>query len=228
MASRSDIEGLDVELQAAGAPSRWEDYRLPVELHDKTFLDVGCWEGVHCAEAIRRQASDVVGVDLCTCPELAANVTRYDFEFLQLDVSGDRFEGLGRFDVVLCSGLLNRVSNPAGLLARLRARTEELLVVETLVTSLGGDDPIALFQGAGADSHDRSSWWVPNSACLKQMLEVAGFAGISTVWSQDSAGEGEAEHLARVAVHAVPSGNTDRRRLLPRRFAEMSLRGGSR
>lgn len=226
MASRGDIEGLDVELQAEGAPSRWEDYRLPVELRRKSFLDAGCWEGVHAAEAVRRQASDVVGVDLCTCRELAANVERYGFEFLQIDVTGDRFEGLGRFDVALCSGLLNRVSNPAGLLARLRARTGELLVVETLVTALGGDDPLALFQGSAGD--DRSSWWVPNRVCLEQMLEVAGFAGISTVWEQDSAGDGAAEQLGRVAVHAVPHGNTDRRRLLPRRFAEMSLRGGSR
>lgn len=228
MASRGDIEGLDVELQAAGAPSRWEDYRLPVELNGKSFLDVGCWEGVHCAEAIRRNAEDVVGVDLCTCPELSTNVDRYEFEFLQMDVTGDRFESLGRFDVVLCSGLLNRVSNPAGLLARLRARTEELLVVETVVTSLGDPQPMAFFQGTGVDSNDRSSWWVPNRTCLESMLEAAGFAGISTVWEADSAGDDEAEHLGRVAVHAVPQGNTDRRRLLPRRFAEMSLRGGSR
>ena len=44
---------------AAGKASRWEQFRLPVELAGKSFLDVGCWEGVHGAEAVRRDASPV-------------------------------------------------------------------------------------------------------------------------------------------------------------------------
>ena len=64
--SQTEIEGLDGDLQAAGKPSRWEQFRLPVELAGKSFLDVGCWEGVHCAEAVRRGADSVVGLDICT------------------------------------------------------------------------------------------------------------------------------------------------------------------
>ena len=48
-----DVEGLDEELRADGRDSRWERYRLPVELESRSFLDVGCWEGVHCADAVR-------------------------------------------------------------------------------------------------------------------------------------------------------------------------------
>src|SRR3954469_6566143 len=100
--NKGEVEGLDAELQAVGWPSRWERFRLPVELEGRSFLDVGCWEGVHCAEAVRRGASETVGVDICTGRELKRNVERYGFDFIQLDVFGESFLGLGRFDVVLC------------------------------------------------------------------------------------------------------------------------------
>jgi len=221
--SQPQVEGLDQELLAQGKGSNWSRYRLPVELEGKSFLDVGCWEGVHCAEAVRRGAADVVGVDLCTSGDLVANVERYRFEFLQMDVFGDHWQGLGSFDVVLCSGLLNSVPNPVGLLARLRAVTRELLVLESSVTTLGGEKPVMLFQGAGEDTSDRSRWWAPNRACLEGMLATAGFSGVAAVW-EDTRREG----FGRACLHAVPSGETDRRRLQPRKPRHMSIRGGDR
>ena len=163
--SQTEIEGLDGDLQAAGKASRWEQFRLPVELAGKCFLDVGCWEGVHCAEAVRRGADSVVGVDICTCPDLTENVGRYGFEFLQMDVFGDHWQGLDRFDVVLCSGLIYHVPNPMALLMRLRAVSGELLVIETASTSLGGDEPMMMFQDDEAGNP--SNWWIPNRACIE-------------------------------------------------------------
>ena len=90
--SNEKLEDLDQELRATGWPTRWERFRLPVELEGRTFLDVGCWEGVHCAEAVRRGAAEVVGVDLCTSPELLDNVERYGFDFAQMDVFGEEAE----------------------------------------------------------------------------------------------------------------------------------------
>ncbi len=215
------IEGLGDELRAAGKATRWEQFRLPVELSGKTFLDVGCWEGVHCADAIRRGADGVTGIDICTCPDLAANVERYGFEFLQMDVFGEHWLGLDRFDVVLCSGLIYHVPDPMALLMRLRAVTGELLVIETASTSLGGEEPMMMFQGD--DAGNASNWWIPNRACVEQMLTTAGFAGISTVWE-----EARDDHWGRLCVHAVPSGTVDRGRLLPRKPRLMSVNGGNR
>ena len=59
-----EIEGIGEPLQARGKASRWELYRLPVELSGRSFCDVGCWEGVHCADAVRHGSPDVVGVDI--------------------------------------------------------------------------------------------------------------------------------------------------------------------
>ena len=220
---KREIEGLDAELRARGWPTRWERFRLPVELAGKSFLDVGCWEGVHCAEAVRRGASEVVGVDLCTGPELADNVDRYGFDFLQMDVFGEAFGGLGRFDVVLCSGLLPTALSPALLIRRLRAATRELLVLETPVTTLAGDVPMMLFEGGDEGTANRANWWAPNRLCLDRMLAAAGFAGISTVW--EKGGDGDS---GRICLHAVPAGWTDPRSLQPRKPKEMPINGGSR
>ena len=216
-----EIEGLDADLAAAGKASRWEEFRLPVELSGKSFLDVGCWEGVHCAEAVRRGAEAVTGIDICTCPDLTANVERYRFEFLQMDVFGEHWHGLGTSDVVLCSGLIYSVPNPIGLLTRLRAVTGELLVLESASTTLGGEEPMLMFQGEG--SGNASNWWIPNRACLEAMLATAGFEGISTIWEQP-----REEHWGRICIHAVPSGSIDHARLLPRKPRLMSVSGGNR
>lgn len=218
-----EIEGLEADLQARGRESRWERYRLPVDLTGRSFLDVGCWEGVHCADAVRHGASDVVGVDLCTSDALIANVRRYGFEFLQLDVFGESWLGLGQFDVVLCSGMLPAVQSPALLLTRLRIVARELVVVETTTTTHGGEQPMMLFQGGGEGTSDKSNWWAPNRACLHEMLEATGFAGISTVWDDD-----RREGFGRACVHAVPAAEPDRRRLQPRKPKQMSVRGGNR
>lgn len=216
------VEGLDEELRASGWPTRWERFRLPVELSGRSFLDVGCWEGVHCAEAVRRGAADVVGVDLCTGPELIENVGRYGFEFLQLDAFGDSFAALGSFDVVLCSGLLPSSPSPALLLARLRAAARELLVLETPITTGGGDRPALIFLGGDEGTPNRSHWWLPNELCVERMLAAAGFEGVSKVWEKLD-GDG-----GRACFHAVPSGRADRRSLQPRKPKEMSINGGSR
>ena len=221
---KRDIEGLDEDLQAVGWPTRWERFRLPVELENRSFLDVGCWEGVHCAEAVRRGAADVVGVDLCTGPELLENVERYGFEFAQMDVFGEAFPALGKFDVVLCSGLFPAAQSPALLLSRLRVVAGELLVLETPITEVGGSEPVLLFQGGDEGTPNRSHWWAPNVACVERMLAAAGFAGISKVWDKPSDGGA----AGRACFHAVPSERADRRSLQPRRPKDMSVNGGSR
>jgi SAM-dependent methyltransferase len=220
---RDDIEGLDAELQARGKDSRWERYRLPVELEGKSFLDVGCWEGVHCAEAVRRGASDVVGVDLCTDPDLSFNVERYGFEFLQMDVFSEKWLELGSFDVVLCSGLLFHTESPFSLILRLRRAARELLVIETGVTTVGGDQPIMVFHGGGEGTPNPSNWWWPNRACLEQMLLTAGFEGVTAVWEAE-----RQEGFGRLCLQAVPSAEIDRGRILPRKRSSMSVFGGTR
>lgn len=223
MTPKRQIEGVGEPLRATGKESRWERFRLPVELSGRSFLDVGCWEGVHCAEAVRRDARDVVGIDLASSTDLAANVERYGFEFIEMDVFSERWLALPPFDVVLCSGLLYGVESPMSLIMRLREKTAELLVVETGISLHETERPTMVFHGQGEGTGNPSNWWTPNKLCLEQMLATAGFSGIATVW-EDERHEG----YGRVCVHAVPAGWTDRPRLLPRKERLMSIHGGTR
>jgi tRNA (mo5U34)-methyltransferase len=215
------LEGEDGELLAAGKPSRWEEFRLPADVSGKTFLDVGCWEGVHCADAVRRGAEEVVGVDLCTSKDLTRNVNRFGFEFLQMDVFGELWHGLGTYDVVLCSGVIYHVPNPMSLLIRLRAVCGEQLVLESATTTLGEGRPMMLF--SDDEQGNLSNWWIPNRQALEAMLRTAGFENVETVWE-----EGRGDEWARACIHATPARDLRHGRLLPRKPRLMSVRGGDR
>ena len=79
--------------------NKWELFSMPKEMTGKSFLDVGCWEGNNCAEAVRRNSNMVVGIDLCTCESLIKNREETGFTFLQTDIFSEKFLELGRFDL---------------------------------------------------------------------------------------------------------------------------------
>lgn len=226
---------MDTDQQATETPSdsdgtptvpqkrnKWERYELPEDMTGKTFLDVGCWEGVNCAEAVQRGAKQVVGVDLCTSDELRNNVDTFGFEFLQLDVLSEKWLELGTFDIVLCSGVLYHVENVISLLFRLRKVTDELLVLETATKECAGDEPVLVFKPSDERTGNPSNWWVPNRACLQEMVRTCGFADPREVWVKSRPGG------HRVCVHAEPEERESYERVLPRKASAMSLAGGSR
>lgn len=211
------------EDEVAAGRNKWKRFKLPEEMTGKTFLDVGCWEGANCAEAVRRGAKQVVGVDLCTSAELDRNVKRFGFEFLQLDILSEKWFGLDQFDVVLCSGVLYHVENVISLLLRLRAVTERdgLLALETATRDVGGDVPVMVFRPDSEDNNP-SNWWVPNEVALFEMLKTCGFGGVEKVHERTRPGG------ARLCVHARPERRATYDRTLPRKREAMSLAGGER
>ncbi len=201
--------------------NKWERYRLPEDLTGKSFLDVGCWEGINCGEAAKRGARKVVGVDLCTSPALRRNVETYGFEFIQMDVLSEKWLELDDFDVVLCSGVLYHVENVLSLLFRLRKVTRELLVLETATRDVGGDAPLMLFK-PNDEASNPSNWWVPNRPCLREMVRSCGFDDPREVHVKERPGG------HRVCVHARPLERDSYARVLPRKASAMSLAGGDR
>ncbi len=203
--------------------NKWGRFKLPEDMEGKTFLDVGCWEGANCAEAVRRGAKQVVGVDLCTSDELDRNVQRFGFEFLQLDVLSEKWLELDSFDVVLCSGVLYHVENVISLLLRLRAVTERdgLLALETATKKVGGNQPVMVFRPDHEDNNP-SNWWVPNKLALHEMLKTCGYGEIEDVWEKPRPGG------SRLCVHARPVRRDNHDRALPRKREAMSLSGGER
>jgi SAM-dependent methyltransferase len=203
------------------AHNNWDRYGLPRKIKGKTFIDVGCWEGVNCAEATKRGASQVVGVDLCTTDALKANVDDFGFEFVQLDILSEKWLELDTFDVVLCGGVLYHVENVISFLFRLRRITAEVLYLETKIFDIDDHRPLMLFKPTN-ERGNPSNWWFPNERGLTEMLATCGFTNIEKTWESDGGGG------HRVCMRAEPVRQKNYERVLPRKTNKMPLAGGSR
>ncbi|HKJ35700.1 MAG TPA: DUF1698 domain-containing protein [Solirubrobacterales bacterium] len=205
------------------AHNKWERYQLPEDMTGKTFLDVGCWEGVNCAEAVRRGATQVVGVDLCTSETLRNNVEEHGFEFVQMDILSEKWLELDTFDIVLCGGVLYHVENVISLLFRLRRVCSETLFLETAVRHIDIDAPALLFHPSDERTRNPSNWWVPNPAAVHDMLRACGFKDVEPTWEKRKGGTG-----GRLCVKATTTRQESYDRILPRKAESMPLLGGER
>lgn len=202
--------------------NKWKRYALPEDMTGQSFLDVGCWEGVNCAEAMRRNAEHVVGLDLCTSDELRKNVDKFGFEFVQMDILSEKWLELDTYDVVLCSGVLYHIENVVSLLLRLRKVAGRLLVLETATRDVGVDEPLLLLKAGDHSGANLSNWWVPNKPAVYELLRLCGFENVTPVWERERPGG------SRLCVHAEATGKIPYERILPRKPEAMSLLGGRR
>lgn len=155
-----------------------ENRPLPSDLSGMTLLDVGCWEGDICAEAIRRGASRVVGVDIGSSERLWQNINDYNFEFLQCDVFSEKFLELGSFDYVTCFGVLYHVENMFSFLYRLRLACKKKLFLECVLNDCDEEHSISVYHPGNSLKNNYSNWWTLNKTCLHTMLETANFNNI--------------------------------------------------
>jgi len=145
-----------------------------IDLKNKSFLDIGCWEGGFCVNALEAGAREVVGADYCTSPPLRQNLEKHNFKFYQVDVQSPKFLALGRYDIVSCSGVLYHLEDPINTLLKLRLMTKERLVLETSIAPIA--DQIAVAELSPKELI--SNWWTPNRKCLDQLLLITGFVPI--------------------------------------------------
>src|SRR4051794_10822027 len=163
------------------------------DLRGKTVLDVGAWDGFFSFEAERRGAARVVALDTFSWQprgegtgkagfEVARRVLGSKVEDVEVDVLDISPETVGgTFDVVLFLGVLYHLRHPFLALEKLRAVTNELLIVETHVDLIGTRRPaMALYPGMELED-DWTNWWGPNPAAVKGMLEQSGFGQVRQV-----------------------------------------------
>lgn len=188
------------------APLDAAAYGLPERLDGLRVLDVGAWDGYWSFEALRRGAREVVaiddfsdslgflpdgarrgweGFDLCR-EALGFSASRCAREAMSVyDVSEAR---LGRFDLVLCFGVVYHLRHPLLGLDALSAVCDGAILVESAIL-----DDFSVYQGGlghgyrgvvaelypGAEyGQNPSNWWVPTLHCLGAMLRAAGFAKV--------------------------------------------------
>lgn len=174
-------------------------YGLPERLDGVRALDCGTFDGYFAFELERRGADvvalDVPGIDSLDWPEplRRQGTTRFQARHENFEVAREALgssverhfvsvydvdpDDLGSFDLVFVGSLLGHLRDPVGALMALRrvcaGRLHLAEMTHGRLDLLSRRVGIAKFQALS--SH--LTWWVPNRACLRQMVEAAGYHG---------------------------------------------------
>ncbi|MBI3517322.1 MAG: DUF1698 domain-containing protein [Proteobacteria bacterium] len=184
-------------------------YRLPERLDGKRVLDVGAWDGYWTFEALKRGAREVVAIDdfsddigtavqaerhAWATFDLCRELLGFDAQRCQrhaMSVYEVAESRLGRFDIVLCFGLLYHLRHPLLALDKLGAlcggETGGEIYVESAILDdyspyrggighgYNGGQMVMEFYPRDDYAQNVTNWWVPTLACLGNMVGSAGF-----------------------------------------------------
>jgi tRNA (mo5U34)-methyltransferase len=196
-----------IELAPGVVTPGWMDTRalvaelpFPASLRGQRCLDVGTFDGFWALEMERREAAEVVAIDILDARqwdwpagsahetveeigrrkaggagfELVAEVFESAVRRLELSVYDLDPHQHGRFDFVYLGSLLLHLRDPVGALERIRQVCRgHVLVVDNIdlpLTLVAPRKPLAGLDGLG-----RPWWWKPNLAGLARMVQSAGF-----------------------------------------------------
>jgi tRNA (mo5U34)-methyltransferase len=158
-----------------------------VDLRGKSVLDIGASNGGFSVEAARRGASRVVALDQYDRKyehwkgretlDLVRSGTGIDIEAVAIDLDTPRLSlaQLGQFDIILFLGVFYHLMDPIAVLREIVPLARELLILETYVEETGDPRPLMIFYPGSELGGDPTNWWGPNTACVREMLRIAGF-----------------------------------------------------
>lgn len=172
-------------------PGKWPPSPLilkaleSVDFSGKKVLDVGCWDGLWSFEAEKRGAAEVYATDYVAHRplrefatfDLAKQVLHSRAHYHpKLSVYDVGKLGINDFDIVLYFGVYYHIKDPLLALARLRQvmKTGALLIIEGEVIN---DERVSSAEFFYSETHaeDRSTWWVPTVACLREWVKCSYF-----------------------------------------------------
>lgn len=153
-------------------------------LAGKRVLDLACNAGFWSLCAVESGCDFVLGVD---GRQMHVDQANFVFEAKGIDPKRYRFEhrnvfdlfdeNLGKFDIVLCLGLMYHISKPVTLLERIAAINTDLLVVDTELSGMEG----SLFEVRYEKSEDPRSTvdfeqvLVPTRSGLVDVIRAFGY-----------------------------------------------------
>ncbi len=155
-------------------------YPVPDDLRGKRVLDIGAWDGWYSFEMERRGA-EVVSVDVVELDTFrtARELRGSKIEFVLSDIYHLTPERLGRFDIVLCLGVLYHLKHPLLGLERVCALSKDLAFIESFVLDDGVDldaPPVMEFYETEELLGRFDNWSACNTSCLLAFCRTAGFA----------------------------------------------------
>lgn len=154
--------------------------KLKAVLRLESALDAGCGVGFFS------QTLEECGLNVCGFDGREENIVEARKRFPHLpfekaDIEERSILELGRFDFVLCCGLLYHLENPLLAVRNLRALTEKCLLIESMC--IPDEKPLMLLREEvrAADQSLTDVAWYPSEGSLVKMLYRAGFAAVYRV-----------------------------------------------
>jgi SAM-dependent methyltransferase len=144
--------------------------KIPLE----SVVDVGAGVG-YFARFLRDLGFRVLAVDGREENVAEGRRRHPDIDFISHNVEAASFAEIGRFDLVLCVGLLYHLENPFRAIRNLHALTEKILVVESMCTPGEFPHMELLDEGQVEDQGLNYVAFYPTESCLVKMLYRAGF-----------------------------------------------------
>jgi SAM-dependent methyltransferase len=146
----------------------------------RTAIDVGCGAG-HFSGLLHELGFEVTALD--GRPENVAEAARRNpaVRFHAADVEDASLSRFGRFDLVLCFGLLYHLENPFRAIRNLFGLTRSVLVMESMC--IPGEQPVLDLRDE-CHGEDQSLHYVafyPSEPALVKMLYRAGYAHVYTL-----------------------------------------------
>ena len=163
-------------------------YGLPDDMTGMRVLDIGCAEGFFSFEDERRGAREVIAID-----SFADSVRRFN---ICRDALGSQATAyltnvydlsprtIGTFDLVMFFGVLYHLRHPILALEKIFGVASGTLLLQTasFEDPALGTESAAKFHPFGIESgppenrqHDPTVFWIPNQACVRDMLLHVGF-----------------------------------------------------
>lgn len=144
-------------------------------LNLKTAVDVGCGLG-HFSGLLSSLGLKVKGVDAREENIAEARRRFPEIDFQVLDAEQCTPDRLGRFDLVLCLGLLYHLENPFRVIRNLVGMSSQLAILEGMVYPSSEPIMSLLDENKLNDQGVNYVAFYPTEACMARMLSLSGFA----------------------------------------------------
>ncbi len=175
--------------------------QVPLDLTGKRVLDIGAWNGCFSFECERRGASEILAIgpenpDTSGLHRLKAHLnSKVNYQYGSIyDL---RPEKIGKFDVIICFGVIYHLRHPLlgfDMMRRVTAPGGELFIESAAIDrdvrhngqSFGLSEishefdaiPMLQFFRLGELNADPSNWFSMNKPALEQFLQSSGFEPI--------------------------------------------------
>ena len=156
-----------------------------IDFNGKKVLDIGCWDGLWSFQAEARGAAEVYATDylpdrwggsstFSLCHKVLNSKARY-YPNVSVYALNQQLD-IRDFDIVIFCGIYYHLKHPLLALSRIREvmKTGAILILEGEAI-YNFDEPYARFFYRKYHVGDRSNWWVPTVACLREWVECSFF-----------------------------------------------------